>query len=154
MKKDAPAASRILLADKNARGLATRKVILGGQGYSVETALNGETAWELFENNAQTAHPFDVVVTDISIKGTNDGLELIRHIRAMDSPARIVILSCSHDLVNLNERTSGADEVIAKGPHEVPELIRVLKKMTAHPRRRPPASAKGPKPTKTRSQAV
>jgi CheY-like chemotaxis protein len=152
MKKDAPAASRILLVDKNARGLATRKVILGQEGYSVETALNGEAAWELFENNAQTVHPFDVVVTDIKMNGVRDGLDLIRRIRAADSPVRIVILS-SH-LVDFDEKTSEADEQISKGPHEVPELLRVLRKMTARPRRRPPTTAKGLTPPKAKSQAV
>ena len=111
MKKAAPASARILLADKNARGLATRKVILGEQGYTVETALNGEAAWELYETSANEGHPFDVVVTDISLTTTDDGLELIRRIRATDSPTRVVILSCH--LVNFNERGCGADEVIS-----------------------------------------
>lgn len=152
MKKDAPAAARILLADKNDRGLATRKVILREQGYTVETVLNGEAAWELYEKSANEGHPFDVVVTDIRLDTTDDGLELIRRIRATDAPTRVVILSCH--LVNFNEQGCGADEVISKSVHEVAELIRVLRKLAAQPRRRPAGSAKGPRPTKSRSQAV
>ena len=84
MKKEAPAASPNSACRQKCAWPGHPQGYSGEQGYSVETALNGEAAWELFENNAQTAHPFEVVVTDISIKSTNDGLDLIQRIRAVD----------------------------------------------------------------------
>ncbi len=49
--------------------------------------MSGEEGWEIFQ-----ASPFDIVVTDFRMGGM-DGMELIRLIRASESPARIVLLS-------------------------------------------------------------
>src|SRR5882757_3838646 len=87
MKKDAVLSARILLVDDNANGLAARKMILLDHGYGVETALSGEEAWELFQK-----HHYDIVVTDFRMGGM-DGVELIRRIRTVDAPARIILLS-------------------------------------------------------------
>ena len=114
-------------------------------GYSVETAQSGEEAWELFQNNR-----FDVVVTDYRMKQM-DGVELIRRIHDADTPARTVLLSGF--LLALDEQSSGADEVIQKSSREIPELLRVLKKLTTRPRRRQPASAQAP-PPRHKTQAV
>jgi CheY-like chemotaxis protein len=145
MKKEPAAPARILLVDDISSGLTARKLILMDHGYSVETAPSGEEAWEIFQKNQ-----FDVVVTDYRMKEM-DGVELIRRIRAADSPARTVLLSGF--LLPFNEQSSGADEVIQKSSREIPELLRVLKKLTARPRRRQPASAKAVAP-RQRSQAV
>ena len=146
MKKEAPAAARILLVDDNARGLETRKLILVDHGYSVDTARTGEEAWETFQSNH-----FDVVMTDYKLSGM-DGFELIRRIRAADTPTRVVLLSGF--LVGFDEKTSGADEVIQNSSREVTEMLRVLKRLTTHPRQRQPASAKGIATPQAKSQAV
>jgi CheY-like chemotaxis protein len=130
MKKDPVPASRILLVDDNSRGLTARKMILAEQGYGVQTALSGEEAWDLFQE-----HPFDVVVTDLRMGGI-DGLELIRRIRAKDTPTRIILLSGFIDCLGLTLESSGADELISKSNKEVPELLRAVRKLAARPRRR------------------
>ncbi len=133
-KHDVPPA-RVLLVDDNARGLAARRIILADHGYGIETALSGEEAWEIFQN-----HPFDVVVTDLRMGGI-DGLELIRRIRAADSPAAIILLSGFIDCLGLTAESTGADEMINKSNTEVPELLRAIRKLSARPRRRKPGSA-------------
>ncbi len=137
MKKDPVPPSRILLVDDNARGLTARKMILTDHGYGVETALSGEEAWEVFQK-----HPFDVVVTDLRMGGI-DGMELIRRIRATEAPARIILLSGFIDCLGLTVESSGADEVINKSNKEIPELLRAVRKLVAHPRRRKPSSQRG-----------
>jgi CheY-like chemotaxis protein len=138
MKTDPAAATRILLVDDNARGSTARKTILVDQGYAVETALSGEEAWEIFQK-----HLFDVVVTDLRMGGI-DGVELIRRIRATDSPTRIILLSGFIDRMGMTTESSGADELIKKSNKEVPELLRAIRKLAAHPRRRKPGSHRGP----------
>jgi CheY-like chemotaxis protein len=138
MKKDSVPPARILLVDDNARGLKARKMILADYGYGVETALSGEEAWEIFQK-----HQFDIVVTDLRMGGI-DGVELIRRIRALDGPARIILLSGFIDCLGLTPETSGADELINKSNKEVPELLRAIRKLAAHPRRRKPSSQRGP----------
>jgi CheY-like chemotaxis protein len=134
MKNDDAPATRVLLVDDNAGGLTARGMILRDNGYAVETALSGEEAWEIFQRS-----PFEIVVTDLRMGGI-DGLELIRRIRATDSPASIVLLSGFVDCLGLTSQTTGADELINKSNKEIPELLRAIRKLSARPRRRGPGA--------------
>lgn len=134
MKIDSVSPSTILLVDDNKHGLVARGMILQDQGHRVETAQSGEEAWEIF----QKSH-FDLVVTDYRM-GQMDGLELIRLIRASESPARIILLSGFVGCLGMPESATGADEVIAKSNKEVPELLRAVRKLSQTPPRRRPGS--------------
>lgn len=136
MKKDAVVLARILLADDNPHGLLARATILRDLGHTVETAQSGEEAWALFQKNS-----FDLVVTDYRMDEM-DGLELIRLIRASQSPARIILLSGFVAGLGMTVDTSGADEVISKGSKEVPELLRAVKRLAQLPARRRPGSVR------------
>ena len=144
MKKDDPAPS-ILLVDDNNNGLTARKLILVEQGYSVETAQSGEEAWEIFQKNH-----FDVVVTDYKMTGM-DGIELIRLIRASESPARIIMLSGYATRAGMTPEGTGADELLAKSNKEVPELLRAVKKLSVRPRGRGASSARAARASKARN---
>ncbi len=138
MKSDSPSASAILLVDDNPNGLAARRMILEEQGFTVTTSQNAEDAWALFQNSR-----FDVVVTDYRLAGMNGG-DLIRLIRASDSPARIILLSGFIGVLGLNQENTGADELILKSNKEVPELLRAVRKLAQQsPRRRPPSPESG-----------
>jgi CheY-like chemotaxis protein len=137
MKNDDAPAARLLLVDDNARGLTARRMILTDHGYGVETALSGEEAWEIFQRSQ-----FDIVVTDLRMSGI-DGLELIRRIRATDTPTGIILLSGFVDCLGLTAQTTGADELINKSNKEIPELLRAIRKLATRPRRRSPGSQKG-----------
>jgi CheY-like chemotaxis protein len=135
MKTVAPVSpSSILLVDDNPHGLIARAMILETLGHTVVTAQSGEEAWDLF----QQSH-FDLVVTDYRM-GKMDGLELIRRIRALESPSRIVLLTGFVGCFGMPDEATGADEIIAKSNKEVPELLRAVKKLAHHPPRRKPGS--------------
>lgn len=140
MKNEDAHAVRVLLVDDNERGLTARSMILAGQGYSVVTATSGEEAWEVFQRGQ-----FDIVVTDLRMGGI-DGLELIRRIRAADTPARIILLSGFIDCLGLTVETSGADDLINKSNKEIPELLRAVRRLSMRPRRRKPVSRPGSRP--------
>lgn len=61
------------------------KLSLEQEGYEVETFLNGESALARLEQK-----PFDVVVTDLKMKGI-DGLEILRTIKHL-YPETVVIM--------------------------------------------------------------
>lgn len=146
MKTDAAVPARILLVDDNRHGLAARRMILEEHGYAVETAMSGEAGWEIFQ-----ASPFDIVVTDFRMGGM-DGMELIRLIRASESPARIVLLSGFVECLGMTEESTGADEVMMKSNMEVQELVRAVKKLLNDtPRRKPPSPQR---PTARKSTRV
>src|SRR5271170_5438082 len=87
MKSDPGSPVAILLVDDNPNGLTARRMILEEQGFSVTTSANAEDAWTIFREAR-----FDIVVTDYRLQGMNGG-DLIRLIRASDSPARVILLS-------------------------------------------------------------
>ncbi|MES1258441.1 MAG: response regulator [Acidobacteriota bacterium] len=128
--------SSILLVDDNTHGLMARGMILKELGHSVVTALSGEEAWELFQKSA-----FDLVVTDYRM-GKMDGLELIRLIRATESPTRIVLLSGFVSCLGMSDVETGADEVISKSNKEVPELLRAVRNLAHNPPRRTAGSVR------------
>ena len=61
------------------------KLSLEQEGYEVETFLNGESALARLEQK-----PFDVVVTDLKMKGI-DGLEILRTVKHL-YPETVVIM--------------------------------------------------------------
>jgi CheY-like chemotaxis protein len=136
MKTEAVSPAKILLVDDNPHGLVARRMILEEQGYGVETALSGEEAWQTFQKTQ-----FDVVVTDFRMGGM-DGLQLIRLIRASDSPARIILLSGFVECMGMTEESTGADEVLSKSNKEVQDLLRVVKKLALNISRKGAASAR------------
>jgi CheY-like chemotaxis protein len=130
MKIDPVSPVSILLVDDNTHGLIARSMILQELGHTVASAESGEEGWELF----QKTH-FDLVVTDYRM-GKMDGLELIRLIRASESPARIILLSGFVGCLGMSHAATGADDVIAKSNKEVPELLRAVRKLAHNPPRR------------------
>lgn len=147
MKNEDVANARILLVDDNAHGLTARRMILADYGYGVETALSGEEAWETFQERQ-----FDVVVTDLRMGGI-DGVELIRRIRAADTPTGIILLSGFIDCLGMTAQSTGADELINKSNKEVPELLRAIRKLAARPRRKKPVSQQAAGSSKKTSHA-
>jgi len=136
MKTDPALPSSILLVDDNTHGLVARGMILKELGHSVITATSAEDAWDLFQKNH-----FDIVVTDYRM-GKMNGLELIRQIRASESPARIILLSGFVSCLGMTDAETGADEVIAKSNKEVPELLRAVRKLGQAPPRRKAVSVR------------
>ena len=130
MKKADPPPARILLVDDNKLGTEARSMILTEAGYRVESAASGEDAWEMLRKQR-----YDVLVTDFKMPGMTGG-ELIRLIRDADLPIRIVLLSGRAAALGLTEKSTGADEVIAKSSKEVGELLRAVKRLSTRPVRR------------------
>ncbi len=136
MKSDSASSVSILLVDDNPNGLTARRMILEEHGFGVTTTATAEDAWSLFQQSR-----FDIVVTNYRLAGMN-GAELIRLIRASDSPARTILLSGFIGVLGMNQENTGADELILKSNKEVPELLRAVRKLGHQtPRRRPPSAA-------------
>ncbi len=131
----APVATRLLLVDDNPSGLAARKMVLSELGYEITTATNAEIALTLFE-----ASPFPLLVTDYKMPGQN-GVELIRAIRAVAPQTRIVLVSGFVDAMGITEENSGADAVIMKSANEVSQLVRVVNRLSKRTAAKQPARA-------------
>jgi len=135
VEKMAPVATRLLLVDDNPSGLAARTMVLSELGYEITTANNAESALALFE-----ASPFPLMVTDYKMPGQN-GVELIRAIRAVAPQTRIVLVSGFVDAMGITEENSGADAVIMKSANEVSRLVRAVNRLSKRTAAKQPARA-------------
>jgi len=135
VEKMAPVATRLLLVDDNPSGLAARTMVLSELGYEITTAKNAESALALFE-----ASPFPLMVTDYKMPGQN-GVELIRAIRAVAPQTRIVLVSGFVDAMGITEDNSGADAVIMKSANEVSQLVRAVNRLSKRTAAKQPARA-------------
>ena len=130
-------AARVLLVDDNRDGLLARKSLLEEQGFILATATNGEEAFEALSKTT-----FDLMVTDFRMPKLN-GIELIQRVRPLHPALRIILLSGFVNEFGLDEKSTGADMVIAKGAHEISHLLRSVARLLARTvARRPPGSQK------------
>jgi CheY-like chemotaxis protein len=80
--------SRVLLVDDDPDQLEVRRMLFQQAGHEVYTAVDPETALEVFARAAPR-----LVITDLRLPRTEDGLALIQALRDRAPEVRIVVLS-------------------------------------------------------------
>jgi DNA-binding response OmpR family regulator len=119
------AAHRILIVDDERRNRQLLEVVLGAEGYALESATGGEEALRLV-----AARPPDLVLLDIMMPGMN-GYQVAAAIKA-DAATRHVLVVMLSALDDRNSRAHGlhmgADAFLAKPVNraEVCDLVRSL----------------------------
>lgn len=99
----------ILLVDDEQPILAALSNYLGKNGFSVQSALDGETALTQFRSTS-----FDLVITDFVMAGLN-GIELLKEIKNTSYETGVFILTGHGDLpLAIDALQSGADDFILK----------------------------------------
>ncbi len=109
--------SRILLVEDEPGLVLTLSDLLGGEGYEVESALDGPTGLAKAAGGG-----FDLVILDVMLPGKN-GLEVCREVRRQGKEMAILMLTAK---TQLTDRVAGlklgADDYLTK-PFEPPELL-------------------------------
>ncbi len=114
---------RILAVDDSEINLHYLRRILESEGYEVENASDGRSAWE-----ALVSGRFHLVITDLRMPEVS-GLELLRRVRAERMPVGVIMLTAYGEPTDaLHAMKSGADDFIAK-PCD-PDRLRFLVKRT------------------------
>lgn len=126
---------RILCIDDNRHGCFVRKSMLEEQGYEVKVALGGREGLD-----AMDAEKFDLVVVDYVMPSMNGG-EVIRRIRESGSKIPIILHSGFTEKLALDERRTGADAVLEKGPREIKELLETVKRLLSKRSKKPAGRA-------------
>lgn len=86
-------------------------------GYSVESAADGETAWQLAQSGG-----FDLILLDVMLPRL-DGFEVCRRLRASHASTLVLIITARDGLNDKVEGLdSGADDYIVK-PFQIAELL-------------------------------
>ncbi|HTA71463.1 MAG TPA: response regulator [Bryobacteraceae bacterium] len=126
---------RILIVDDNSMGLAARRSVLEELGHKVITTSLPHDALELCGKQR-----FDVVVTDYKMPKMN-GVEFISRLRKQHPSMLVILISGFTDTLGLTESNTGADIVLQKSAHEVPQLIRAVNRLLRkQPAKKPPTS--------------
>ena len=87
----APAAEgRLLLVEDNAEVADATEPMLSTWGYAVRSARSGDAAREVL---AEAQGRFDLLLTDIVMPGSTDGLSLSRHVRQRYPHIGIVLMT-------------------------------------------------------------
>ena len=116
---------KILLVDDEVELTGSLQIALSREGYAVDVAQNGQTAWEL-----ATSQTYDLLILDWMLP-QQSGIELCRRIRATDptsplalTPKVPVLFLTAKD--TLDDRVqgldAGADDYLVK-PFELRELL-------------------------------
>ena len=113
---------RILIVDDNATNLKLVAYLMKANGYTVETALDAESALDAIGVN----HP-DVILMDIQLPGI-DGLELTRRLKADPRTRDIVIVAVTAYAMKGDQAkalAAGCDDYITKpiDTRTLPETI-------------------------------
>jgi two-component system cell cycle response regulator len=130
--------ARVLIVDDSSSVRSLLSQRLGANGYAVEDAVDGESATE-----KAIAHPPDVVVTDLHMKGIS-GVQLCRILRNEPATAHVpvVLLTASGDKRSrFWARSAGAAAYVGKD--RIDDLVTLLPRIltTAHGTTKPAPSA-------------
>jgi len=116
---------RILVVEDEERIAQFLKKGLTEKGYSVEAVADSDSALERLKKT-----PFDVLILDLLLPGSRDGLELCREIRARGIRSKILMLTARDSVENKIEGLdSGADDYLVK-PFSYRELLARLRALT------------------------
>jgi two-component system KDP operon response regulator KdpE len=108
--------SRVLVVDDEPQITRVLRTVLTSQGYQVQTAAEGESAM----NNFNEWKP-ELVITDLYMPHM-DGIELCKRIRAVSSVPIIVLSVKGEERTKVEALDSGADDYVTK-PFGTDELL-------------------------------
>ena len=115
------AGRQILVIDDDPDILEVVREILTGEGYNVQTSVNGACLQDL-ENDLP-----DLILLDVLLKG-EDGRDLCRQVKGQDQTRQIpVILFSANIAANSATAACGADDFLAK-PFRLEELLDLVAK--------------------------
>ena len=103
--------------------------MLKSLGYSVEFAIDGSEAIELYKKALKSAEPFAAVIMDLTIPGGMGGKEAIRELLKIDPEVKAIVSSgYSNDPIMSDCKKYGFVDFIAK-PYKISELGKMLKEI-------------------------
>ena len=113
---------RVLVVEDEQKIAQFLKKGLTEKGYAVEAVADADAALARLE-----ASPFDLIILDLLLPGSRDGLELCREVRARGVPAKILMLTARDTVENKIEGLdAGADDYLVK-PFSFRELMARLR---------------------------
>ena len=112
-----PGSRRVLIVDDESDIRVTLRAAFGSAGYECRIAGNGEEAVALYDTERAP-----LTITDLKMP-VMDGLELLRHLRARDADAAVIMLTGAADVaVAVESLKQGASDFILK-PVDLDQIL-------------------------------
>jgi two-component system cell cycle sensor histidine kinase/response regulator CckA len=119
----------VLFMDDDEAVNSTSKKMLEHLGFTVDIALDGDRAVELYRQSMKEGTPFDLVILDLTIPGGMGGRKTIEKLIALDKNVKAVVSSgYSNDMIMSRYHEFGFKGFIAK-PYRIDELARVVEQV-------------------------
>ena len=116
---------RVLVVEDEEKISQFLKKGLTEKGYAVEAVGDADAALARLEGA-----PYDLLILDLLLPGSRDGLELCREVRARGIPSKILMLTARDSVENKIEGLdAGADDYLVK-PFSFRELLARLRALT------------------------
>ncbi|MCU1284502.1 MAG: two component, sigma54 specific, transcriptional regulator, Fis family [Acidobacteriales bacterium] len=111
----------VLVCDDERSLCQLLEIDLRKEGYKVETVNNREDAKRKIDSAL-----FDVIVTDIRMPNTDDGMEVLAHARRVSPDSAVILMTALAELETAIQAVkAGAFEYIVKQPGRINEEIKV-----------------------------
>lgn len=101
--------------------------VFSSEGYETFQASNGKLALEIVKSEKP-----DLVLLDMKIPGM-DGLEILKHIKAIDSNAKVIMMTAYGELDMINEATALGALMHFTKPFDIDELRTAVNEQLAEP---------------------
>ncbi len=112
-----PGSRRVLIVDDESDIRVTLRAAFGSAGYECRIAGNGEEAVAMYDRERAS-----LTITDLKMP-MMDGLELLRHLRARDADAAVIMLTGAADVaVAVESLKQGASDFILK-PVDLDQIL-------------------------------
>lgn len=120
---------KVLLMEDQENVSQTAYEMLTYLGYEVELAKNGDEAIKLYKEKFLTDHPFDVVITDLTVRGGMGGKMAVSELIHFDPNVKAIVSSgYSSDNALSDYKKHGFYDVIPK-PYKLEKLGKVLSRV-------------------------
>ena len=118
-----PSKGKILVVDDEEALRSVLSAELLAEGYTVETAVDGENAVTILGEE-----DFDLILLDIKMKRV-DGFEVLRHVKKVRPETKVIMLTGFADLKNaIESKRLGAEDFVSK-PYDLVDLLTTVERV-------------------------
>lgn len=118
-----PSKGKILVVDDEEALRSVLSAELLAEGYTVDTAVDGENAVSILGEE-----DFDLVLLDIKMKRV-DGFEVLRHVKKVRPETKVIMLTGFADLKNaIESKRLGAEDFVSK-PYDLVDLLTTVERV-------------------------
>lgn len=124
--------TRVLLVEDDPLVRRSLERTLEAVGCSVTAVENGDRAIDIFQREIEDGRRYQLVITDLTMPGRNDGVQLLRRVRELDPDVPAVLSSGALHRQNSSSYRDAGFQFVLRKPFGEPEVRYALSVALAH----------------------